>query len=353
VGAPEPTGGTSGTKVAKGLSEFFAKVLDQLVLSSWLPAAAVVVGGVYVLALRQELDNPTKCKGQCSWAAGLVGGAARLADQSVGGAVVLLVLIIVTTLLSQAFSFEAIRFLEGYWGANRLTRRWGQWGTTFHTKRKGRLEARQLALRMALIDSAFRGIRQENSARAERNEPPLMSAKLLEGLLAILEKRTPAEALDEKEFQAVLAFPWKTYAEPALRLQKVIVDSRLEVYPKHGWLMPTLFGNILRRHEQQMGVQHVESFVQDHYDELPPSLQLAHDEVKTRLELYASLVFLAPALAAFAFVVLLPDGWYIVGSGLVLLTFTLIAHRATLASARAYGSVLVSVADVIRGRPRV
>jgi hypothetical protein len=353
VSAPEATGEKSGTKVAKGLSEFFAKVLDQLVLSSWLPAAAVVLGGVYVLALRQELDHPTSCTDDCSWASGLVGGAARLADLSVGGAVVLFVLIIVTTLLSQAFSFEAIRFLEGYWGANRVTRRWGRWGTTFHTKRQARLQVRQAALQTALVDSAFRSIRSENSARSARGEPPLLAPIVLDWLLATLEKRAPLEALSEAEFKTATAFRWRTFAETEPRLEKVIVDNRLAVYPKEGWLMPTLLGNIVRRHELQMKVERVESFVQDHFDELPASLQHTHDEVKTRLELYASLVFLLPALALFAVVVLLPNAWYVVGACGVLFAFTVVAHRAAVASARAYGSVLVSVADAVRGRVRV
>lgn len=341
-----------GPKVAKGLSEFFAKVLDQLLLSSWLPAAAVVVGGVYVLALRQELDNPTMCKAGCSWAAGLVGAAARLADLSVGGAVVLLVLIIVATMLTQAFTFEAIRFLEGYWGANRVMRLCGRSGAAFHAWRRRRLLDRQQEIRSDLADGTSRAIRNENSRRAGRGEPPLLSAKMLEGLHATLEVRKSAEALNEEEFQAVMAFPWQKYADPQLRLQKVIVDNRLAAYPKEGWLMPTMLGNIVRRHEQQMNVPNVESFVQDHFDELPPSLQHTHDEVKTRLDLYASLVFLLPVLGMFALAVLLPDGWYVVGVEAVVAAFTLVAHRAAVASARAYGSVLVSVARVVRGLGR-
>lgn len=349
MGATEPLAEKSVPKVAKGLSEFFAKVLDQLLLSSWLPAAAVVVGGVYVLALRQELDNPTACEAGCSWAAGLVGAAARLADLSVGGAVVLLVLIIVATMLTQAFTFEAIRFLEGYWGANRVMRWFGRRGAAFHAWRRHLLLDRQQKLRSELADGTSRAIRKENDKRTELGEPPLLSVKLLEGLHATLEVRKSAEVLSEEEFQAVLEFPWQKYADPQLRLQNVILDNRLAVYPQEGWLMPTMLGNILRRHEQQMNVPNVESFVQDHFDELPPSLQHTHDEVKTRLDLYASLVFLLPLLGMFALAVLIPDGWYVVGVEAVVAALTLVAHRAALASARAYGSVLVSVALVVRG----
>jgi hypothetical protein len=352
VDAAEPSADKSGPEVVKGLSEFFAKVLNQLLLSSWLPAAAVVVGGVYVLALRQELDNPTQCEDGCSWATGLVGAAARLADLSVGGAVVLLILIIVATMLTQAFTFEAIRFLEGYWGANRIMRMCGKGGVAFHERRRRRLSDRQQKLRSQIADGTFRAIRNENSRRAELGAPPLLSAKMLEGLHAKLQVRKPGEALSEAEFQAVMAFPWEQYADPQLRLQKVVVENRLAVYPKEGWLMPTMLGNILRRHEQQMNVRNVESFVQDHFDELPPSLQRTHDEVKTRVDLYASLVFLLPLLGAFALAALLPDGWYVLGVEMALAALTLVAHRAALASARAYGSALVSVAGVVRATAR-
>lgn len=339
----------SRPNVAKGLSEFFAKVLEQLLLSSWLPAAAVVSGGAYVLALRQELDNPTTCEDGCSWASGLVGAASRIADLSFGGAVVLMVLITVATMFTQAFTFEAIRFLEGYWDANRIMRRLGRAGSSLHAWRRDRLLARQRQLRSAIADDTSRAVRSENSKRADRGEPPLLSAKMLEGLHATLEERKPTETLSEEELQKILAFPWRQYTDPQLRLQKVIAENRLAVYPKEGWLMPTMLGNILRRHEQQMNVSGVESFVQDHFDELPASLQQTHDEVKTRLDLYASLVFLLPLLGVFALSVLIPDFWYAVGTGAVIASGTLVAHRAALASARAYGSALVSISLVVRG----
>ena len=349
MAAEEPTEGPGEPKIAKGLSEFFARVLEQLLLSSWLPAAAVVILGAYVLALRQELDNPAKCEAGCSWSAGLVGAASRLADLSLGGAVVLLVLVVVATMLTQAFTFEAIRFLEGYWGANPVMRMCGRLGSAFHTWRRRRLLKRQQRVRSDLADGTTRAIRKESSKRADRRESPLLSAKLLEGLHAKLEGREPAEVLSEDEFQEMMVFPWQDYADPQLRLEKVVVDNRLAVYPIEGWVMPTMLGNILRRHEQQMDVPDVEPFVQDHFHELPQSLQRTHDEVKTRLDLYASLVFLLPLVGVFAIVVLVPDFWYVLGATTATALLTWIAHRAAVASARAYGSALVSIALAVRG----
>lgn len=158
MSARDPSAEGEGPKVSKGLSEFFARVLDQLLLSSWLPAAAIVVGGVYVLALRQQLDNPTACGAGCSWASGMVGAAARLADLSLGGAVVLLVLVIVTTMLTQAFTFEAIRFLEGYWSANPITRTCSRVGVAWHARRQRRLVSRQQERDEQLLGHLFEGL---------------------------------------------------------------------------------------------------------------------------------------------------------------------------------------------------
>jgi Metallo-beta-lactamase superfamily len=39
-----------------------------------------------------------------------------IADAGLGGVVLLMIIIVVATMVTQAFSFEAIRLLEGYWG---------------------------------------------------------------------------------------------------------------------------------------------------------------------------------------------------------------------------------------------
>src|SRR3954447_25429663 len=93
-----------------GLSQFGARVLGQLSLSAWLPAAVLTVVGALVVQFAAQ-------------------GAIQLGDAIEAltrdkWTVVLLIIpvLVVSTLVTQAFSFEAIRTLEGYWRRGGLVR---------------------------------------------------------------------------------------------------------------------------------------------------------------------------------------------------------------------------------------
>ncbi len=86
-----------------GLSQFAARVLGQLSLSAWLPAALLTLIGTLVVQFADQgsidLGNAIAALTRDKWS------------------VVLLVVpvLVIATLVTQAFSFEAIRTLEGYW----------------------------------------------------------------------------------------------------------------------------------------------------------------------------------------------------------------------------------------------
>ncbi|MEV7094098.1 hypothetical protein AB0M80_14815 [Amycolatopsis sp. NPDC051045] len=90
-------------KPPEGLSQFIGKVLDQLSLSAWMPAAMLVGCGAVLLQLRSQ--------GNFDLGAAVVG----LTAKPLGILVVLLFALVLAALISQAFSFSAIRFFEGYW----------------------------------------------------------------------------------------------------------------------------------------------------------------------------------------------------------------------------------------------
>jgi hypothetical protein len=343
TGAANPS--QDGPRLAKGLSEFFAKVLDQLLLSSWLASAALVVTGVYLFALRAELDKPTTCAGkQCWWPHTLTEAGQRLSHMTLGGAVVILAVIIVTTMLTQAFTFEAIRTLEGYWAANRALKKPASWGVSWHKWRKGSLQKRLDDTDGAVRESAFVAIRAKNSMLVQAKKEPLLTPDQLEVLLAGLEHRAASVTLtDDDEYVTAVTFDWERHADPQLQLTKAMLSDRLKSFPDKGWLMPTKLGNILRRSEQNLGVDDVEPFVQNHFDELPASLQRAHDDERSRLDLYCAVVFLIPALGALAVPVLWGYPKYITAVELLVVFLTVIAYRAAIASGRAYGSVLTSI----------
>ena len=101
--APEQTPSANSSSAPEGLSAFTAKVLDQLSLSAWLPAAFVTLSGSIVLGFRANnglnLTPLIAYVNDHPWTFGL------LAVPTV----------VCLTLLTQAFSYEAIRLLEGYW----------------------------------------------------------------------------------------------------------------------------------------------------------------------------------------------------------------------------------------------
>ena len=84
----------------ESLSQLIARILDQLSVSAWLPAAALVFSLLFLGTLHVKKDVSKTIHDITRI------NAASLA-LLVGG-------VVITTMLTQAFEFEAIRLLEGY-----------------------------------------------------------------------------------------------------------------------------------------------------------------------------------------------------------------------------------------------
>jgi hypothetical protein len=97
-----------------GISGFLTRILDQLSLSSWLPAIMIVCNLAVLLQLgsQKNLD--------------ISAAVLRLADKPLGILVVLVLGIIVASIATQAFEFASIRLLEGYWGSIRMLAWWSR-----------------------------------------------------------------------------------------------------------------------------------------------------------------------------------------------------------------------------------
>src|ERR1039457_6407172 len=100
VTMPEQTSadqsGIADGQSGPGISEFIGKVLDQLSLSAWLPAAMLVGVGALLIVMHGQ--------GQLNPAAAIMG----LTKAPLGILVVLLFSLVLTTMIAQAFGFEAI-----------------------------------------------------------------------------------------------------------------------------------------------------------------------------------------------------------------------------------------------------
>jgi hypothetical protein len=277
----------SDDKAAQTLSQFIARVLNQLSLSAWLPAAALVLALVYVFQLGAVLGDSNAPSGSTALSA----TAQRIGDTSIGGAVVIVAAIIVLTVVTQAFSFEAIRTLEGYWGTIEIVEGLaGRRRAHFATK-KERLDDAYQSLTNAAWDTA-RTVLSERQARLHTQR--LSAAQLREqaiytpNVLALVESRIrgqePTFRATKQEREKARSIRWEEEADPELLRRRVNVD-----YPVSNRTLPTRVGNILKAHEDAARQPDIESFVQRVFDDLPVSLQMDHDEQRTRLDLYCSI----------------------------------------------------------------
>lgn len=239
-GAPTAASVTSA-KATDTLSQFLARILHQLELSAWLPSAALVGLVAVVLQLGNVLDTPP-ARGQRalgrSPSAAINATFHALSHVTLSGALVAFAAMIVGTVLTQAFAFDAIRLLEGYWGTNPAVEWFARRRCRHHRAVLSRIDRRHRELTRRVAASP-----EEDRRGGDRAVPAAAAAQA--------DRRDPD-------------------------------SSRI---------MPTRVGNVLRKYEDDTGWRDVEPAVQNVFDELPFSRQVEHDQQRTRLDLYSSLVF--------------------------------------------------------------
>lgn len=106
MASPSVTGDSDSDRsesAREGLSAFVARVLDQLALSAWLPAAFLAAGVAILLEFHSQKSAST------------LNAVGRLTTNPGQVLVIIVPLLVIATVVTQAFSFEFIRALEGYW----------------------------------------------------------------------------------------------------------------------------------------------------------------------------------------------------------------------------------------------
>jgi hypothetical protein len=330
-------------KATESLSQFVARVLNQLSLSAWLPSAALVLLVDFVGQLGTVLGTGRP------GAAGAIGSAlSRMSGIGVGGAVLLVVAVIVLTMLTQAFSFEAIRVLEGYWGTATAAEWLGRRRASWHRRRLKKLATRRRELtEEAWLAAKVKIEELEDQRRQARRRPELTAAMIARLEARVLGTFPAGRRLSPGQLARIRGYDWQRHAPAELLRRRVNVDKRLSDFPRPERTLPTRLGNILRAHEDQVGGESVESYVQRVFDKLPPSLQENHDEQRTRLDLYCSMVFVVGLSGLTGVAILAPRHWpYAASTAGAALIGMWLMHRAALATARAYGQLLVTIATV-------
>ena len=319
AGSDASTSGLSSA-ASSGVSAFIARVLDQLTLSAWLPAAFLTASVAVLLQFRSARS------------ANVLNAVRELTANPVQVLVIIIPLLIVATVITQAFSFEAIRALEGYWpgrGLVSVARTLMIWR---HVHRKKMIAERRLkqsakALRAAMPEMLISGV-------------PLPVVKALE---AYLSGKEPPQ-LTSEEGEVVASTEWRLWCD-ASNLAKIdYLMNEENNYPDTFRILPTKLGNLLRATEDKL--THTEGDLQGYalrrYEMVSHQLQIQHDVFRNRLEMYCTLVFVSASLMLFTLAALLEH----VSTIAVVITsasfavMSVVSYFAALASAGGYCFVL-------------
>ena len=332
-------------KAHETLSQFVARILDQLTLSAWLPAGALAFLLMGAIQLGSVVHQPAPVPGV---AASLRLAARSIGHISLGGGLLLVAAVVVLTMVTQAFTFEAIRVLEGYWGTSWIAE-WAADRRCNRFRRKlGRLEKKLERIKHHAWGHIKTGVTGQRRAQIVKGQP----AEITEELELILEARflgrVPHRAPTDVEEVVLIEFldsEWEAHV-PATIIRRLNNATKLQRdYPAQRNVLPTRLGNVLRHHEDETGITPIESYVEEQFDELPTSMQVSHDQRRTRLDLYCAMVVVIGVATVLAIGVLWGADWYpLVAAGLG--TAAMFLHyRAAVASARLYGTTLVILAE--------
>lgn len=326
----DQAGSASAEQSGPGISEFVGKVLDQLSLSAWLPAAMLVGAGAVLTELHSEkrLD--------------LGAAITRLTHEPLGILIVLFFALVLTTMITQAFGFEAIRFLEGYWGIR------GSWAARMRIRyHYGKRQAIEDA-KWELEKKAFSHARQKMIDSAQEPSEKVRVQKQAD-ILELIVCRVSPSAYPKDEVDAAVAMGWRDAAHPTDLSKIAALSRRLDQYPKPHRILPTRLGNVLRATEDKLKLADkgdVEGLVIRNYDVIPPPLLNQHSQFRARLDMYCTLVFVFGVLIPISIAALWKFGtWHVpaLSTGAVSAALTVLSYRAAIASGLGYGGTLKAI----------
>jgi hypothetical protein len=250
-------------------------------------------------------------------------------------AVLLLALpvLVLGTLTTQAFSFGAIRALEGYW----TRRRPAQWLVSVLTRwqvwRWERLKDRKRRYARLAFDNAesrYSGLPTDvvMALRAQAHE------------LSPVKLNSPGQRLLMGQLN------WRSACDPWDLAKFDEAREAIKEYPERSRILPTRLGNILRATEDCIvkdSGEDLVTFALRRRSWLESRAQAQHDQFRTRLDMYCTLVFVAFGLAGIAMVLTIGEeellaSFSVIAAGYVSLGF--LAYHAALSSARGYCTML-------------
>jgi hypothetical protein len=261
-----------------------------------------------------------------------------LTEQPLGVLLFVVFALILTTMITQAFQFEVIRILEGYWGTTRPTTWIADLCIEAHIRRRDRLADRVEQARR----SAFAAAREE-----------MLDKEIERMLIDILEsdfrgQESPSSASDTRVKEA-RSMGWHVFAPPSMLRRVDSAKIKLDMYPERYRLLPTLLGNTLRSFEDELTIADggdLQGFIMRNYDKISPTLLARQAQFRTRLDMYCTLVLVYGLLGLAS----LPAFWRFahlhLASFLAFALFSVLAvvsYAAAISSACGYGSTLAAI----------
>jgi hypothetical protein len=305
------------TDTIGGLSAFVAQVLDQLSISAWLPSAFLTVAGAFLLQFRAQRSLNFAI------------AATDLTKHPPTVLILAIPVLVSTTIVTQAFSFEAIRILEGYWQwpvVSNLVRplmiRW-------HIHRKTSLRARRMKAR----EKAFSHAR-----------PRLLMGNVPHELVNALEAKavgTPLPSLTPKQKVTFQKMNWRSMCNP---WELARIDNLLgaeSYYPADSRILPTRLGNLMRATEDKLrqAGEDLEGYALRQSGLVSNLVQQQNDQFRARLDMYCILVFVSGLLAVLTPAILFGRSinvWAIVATIGVFAAVVFSSYQAAIASAKGY-----------------
>lgn len=322
-----------------GFAAFIVRILEQLSLSAWLPAGLLAASVTLLVSFRQNTS------------VNLALAVSRIVENQWGFLLIAIPLLLVATTITQAFSFIAIRVLEGYWHGRGLVAVYRSLLIRRHIKRQVALVSR----REKAIERAF-GLARPKMLSAGWSRLVVMNFEQVAlGIdpKATGERQIKDECLSEQDKKILEHASWRTFCDPWKLARIDSIGSELLRYPDPLRTLPTKLGNVLRSTEDTLETTggDLQGFVMRNKHLLPTRLQHDHDHYRTRLDMYALFVFIGAFLALLTPLMLVgkvADGWAIAITSGIFAALCIAGYYAAIASADAYCGILKELDRLVK-----
>jgi hypothetical protein len=306
-----------------GLSQFAMRILDQLSLTSWLPATFLVGTSLFLfkLASMKPIDISRALE--------------DLSNQNFGVLVVVFLGVVTSAMVIQAFEFSAIRTLEGYWPY--FFSRVGI--TRWRVGVMGRKRKRALKKSRERLEAAF----QEAQERLLAMEG--VEWAVVRQLRELVLNPSPRMSADGEVVRAARQLEWQAFSAPRLLRAMEAAQRARDGWPAAHRVMPTRLGNTLRSSEDRLNVgsEGLRTYVIRHWHLLSSEQKRLHSRYRDRLDLYCEMVLVCSSLAVLSAAVFATGHrhWEPLFVAVALLgMLALVCYRAAIHAATAYGEML-------------